>query len=188
MMNILQVFLVLLNYFWLSDDPVECASWYCDQHCFKIGSEVMESVWDAVSVLCPRLESLATKQGISTVNRKHRHAGEDMLWHPFTVWNGFCRENMRVALSMLMQSLPSTSVALANLIMLGKTANFLQNILTKSTLTLRFGIVGGCRKTVLPTLNIRRPRPSQPNSENAKHGASKWPLHIAKLTTAIHLP
>ena len=92
------VFLVLLNYFWLSDDPVECASWYCDQHCFKLGSEVIESVWDAVLVLCPRLSKLADKEGMPDNNRKRRHSRKDGLWHPFSVWNGFCRSNMRRSL------------------------------------------------------------------------------------------
>lgn len=97
-MNIFHLFLVLLNYFWLSDDPEESASWYCDQHCFKLGSEVIESVWDAVLVLCPRLEKLATKKGIPDNNRKRRHSKKDGLWHPFSVWNGYCRENMRRSL------------------------------------------------------------------------------------------
>lgn len=97
-MNILHIFLVLLNYFWLSDDPVECASWYCDQHCFKLGSEVIESVWDAVLLLAPDLEKLADAEGIPESNRKRRHSKADGLWHPFSVWNGFCRENMRRSL------------------------------------------------------------------------------------------
>lgn len=97
-MDILHALLVLLNYFWLSDDPVESASWYCDQHCFKVGSEVIESAWDAVLAICPRLGKLADDEGIPTNNRKRRHAGSEMLWHPFTIWNGFCRENLRRSL------------------------------------------------------------------------------------------
>ena len=92
------LFLILLNYFWLSDDPEESASWYCDQHCFKIGSEVIESVWDAVIVLAPCLQEEADKEGISQNNRKRRHSKKDGLWHPMSVWNGFCRSNMRRSL------------------------------------------------------------------------------------------
>lgn len=91
-------FIVILNYFWLSDDPVECASWYCDQHCFKLGSEVIESIWDAVLVLCPKLSKLADDEGIPANNRKRRHSREGGLWHPFSVWNGFCRANMHRSL------------------------------------------------------------------------------------------
>lgn len=89
---------VLLNYFWLSDDPEESASWYCDQHCFKVGSEVIESVWDVVLVLAPDLQELADEKGITQNNRKRRHSKKDGLWHPYSVWNGFCRANMKRSL------------------------------------------------------------------------------------------
>lgn len=92
------IFLVLLNYFWLSDDPVQSAKWYCDQHCFKIGAEVIESVWDAVLVLAPELSAKATSSGVPEVNRKKRHSKEGCLWHPLSVWNGLCRANMRRSL------------------------------------------------------------------------------------------
>jgi hypothetical protein len=88
----------LLNYFWLSDDPAESASWYCDQHCFKVGSEIIESVWDAVSVLAPHLKDEADEKGIPQTYRKYRHSKEDCLWHGFSVWNGFCRANMKRSL------------------------------------------------------------------------------------------
>jgi hypothetical protein len=94
-MDFIVILLVLLNYFWLSDDPDECASWYCDQHCFKIGSEVIESIWDPISVLAPELMDLATKQGIGITYRKNRHAPENGLWHPLSVWHGLCMSNMR---------------------------------------------------------------------------------------------
>lgn len=84
-----------LNYFWLSWDPVESASWYCDQHCFKIGSEVVESVWDSVLVFCPELGVMADRRGIGKANRRRRHAKEGMLWHPLSVWHGLCRANMK---------------------------------------------------------------------------------------------
>lgn len=86
---------MLLNYFWLSDDPEECASWYCDQHCFKIGSEVIESIWDPISVLAPDLFELATEQGISMAYRRRRHAPKDKLWHPLSIWHGLCMSNMK---------------------------------------------------------------------------------------------
>jgi hypothetical protein len=76
-----------LNYFWLSWDPVESAKWYCDQHCFKIGSEVIESIWDVVMVVCPDLEGTESM-------RKRRHARDGCLWHPLSVWHGLCRANM----------------------------------------------------------------------------------------------
>jgi hypothetical protein len=94
----IHLLLVLLNYFWLSWDPKESASWYCDQHCFKIGSEVMESVWDAVLVLSPELSELATKEGIPQSHRKRRHSKEGCLWHPLSVWNGLTRANMHRSL------------------------------------------------------------------------------------------
>lgn len=84
-----------LNYFWLSWDPVESAKWYCDQHCFKIGSEVIESIWDSVLVLCPDLSTLADDYQLSKANRKRRHAKEGALWHPLSVWHGLCIANMR---------------------------------------------------------------------------------------------
>jgi hypothetical protein len=84
-----------LNYFWLSHDPVETARWYCDQHCFKIGSEVVESIWDSVLVLCPELSKMADSKGMSKATRKRRHARDGVLWHPLSVWHGLCRANMR---------------------------------------------------------------------------------------------
>ncbi len=97
-MNIFHIFVVLLNYFWLSDDPDESASWYCDQHCFKLGAEVIESVWDSVLILDPEATIEADKQGIPNNNRKKRHSHTGGLWHPFSVWNGYCRANMRRSL------------------------------------------------------------------------------------------
>lgn len=96
--TIITLLFVLLNYFWLSDDPEESAAWYCDQHCFKLGSEVIESVWDAVLVLKPSLAKLATESGIPENNRKRRHSKPDGLWHPFSVWNGYCKANMHRSL------------------------------------------------------------------------------------------
>lgn len=94
-MNIFEILCALLNYFWLSDDPKESASWYCDQHCFKVGSEVIESVWDAVLVLAPKLQTLADEEDIPQNNRKRRHSKKDCLWHPLSIWHGFCRANMK---------------------------------------------------------------------------------------------
>jgi hypothetical protein len=103
------IFLILaLNYFWLSTDPEESASWYCDQHCFKIGAEVIESIWDSVMILAPHISVLATKKGIGMANRRGRHSGRftggkpngkpggkpNGLWHPLSVWHGLCRSNM----------------------------------------------------------------------------------------------
>lgn len=90
---ILICFIFLLNYFWLDNDPVKSASWYCDQHCFKIGSEVIESIWDAVDAVSPSLFSRATDQGIPMTYRRHRHAKKG-LWHPLSVWHCLCRANM----------------------------------------------------------------------------------------------
>lgn len=83
-----------LNYFWLSMDPVESASWYCDQHCFKIGSEVIESVWDVVLILCVELSAEADLLGFGKANRYKRHSRPDTLWHPLSVWHGMCRANL----------------------------------------------------------------------------------------------
>jgi hypothetical protein len=89
------IILFLLNYFWLSWDPEESAKWYCDQHCFKIGSEVVESVWDSVLVLAPELDEKADLEGITPFYRKQRHAKKGGLWHPLSVWHGLCRANMK---------------------------------------------------------------------------------------------
>jgi hypothetical protein len=83
-----------LNYFWLSWDPDESAKWYCDQHCFKIGSEVIESIWDSVLVLCPDLAREADELGFTKATRKRRHSKPGTLWHPLSVWHGLCRSNM----------------------------------------------------------------------------------------------
>lgn len=93
-----EIFFILLNYFWLSDDPVESAKWYCDQHCFKIGAEVIESVWDSILILAPELSAKATAAGVPEVNRKKRHSKAGCLWHPLSVWNGLCRANMQRSL------------------------------------------------------------------------------------------
>lgn len=87
--------LILLNYFWLSWDPDESASYYCDQHCFKIGSEVIESIWDGILVISPEISTKATNLGIPMTYRKARHAPADSLWHPLSVWHAQCRANMR---------------------------------------------------------------------------------------------
>lgn len=84
----------MVNYFWLSQDPEECASWYCDQHCFKIGSEVVESVWDSVLILYPKSSGLADEEYLTMAFRRYRHAKPDMMWHPLSVWHGLCRANM----------------------------------------------------------------------------------------------
>lgn len=97
-MDFIYIFIVLLNYFWLSYDPDESASMYCDQHCFKIGAELMESVWDVVLVLSPELSDEATSLGIPITNRKQRHSKKDCLWHPLSVWNGLCRANLHRSL------------------------------------------------------------------------------------------
>lgn len=86
-----EILFVLLNYFWLSDDPEQSAKWYCDQHCFKIGAEVMESIWDVVRVLAPDVKVVPS---VSV----GRHSKKDSLWHPLSVWNGLCRANMRRSL------------------------------------------------------------------------------------------
>lgn len=92
------VLFYLLNYFWLSWNPKESASWYCDQHCFKIGAEVIESVWDAVLVIAPELDQLADDKDIPKTYRKRRHSREDCLWHPLSVWNGLTRSNLHRSL------------------------------------------------------------------------------------------
>jgi len=83
-----------LNYFWLSWDPNESARLYCDQHCFKIGSEVVESIWDVVMTICPELNIKADDLGLTKANRKRRHSRVGTLWHPLSVWHGLCFSNM----------------------------------------------------------------------------------------------
>lgn len=95
-MDIIIIFFILLNYFWLSDDPDESASMYCDQHCFKIGSELMESIWDVVLVLSPELSHEFS--GGPGISETRRHSRKDCLWHPLSVWNGLCRSNLHRSL------------------------------------------------------------------------------------------
>lgn len=88
---------VALNYFWLDLDPDVSASWYCDQHVFKIHSEVVESVWDAFLTLDPSLGDLADAEGLSKTYRKGRHApyvrGKEGRSHPLSRWNTLARAN-----------------------------------------------------------------------------------------------
>jgi hypothetical protein len=90
-MLLVVILIALLNYFWLSLDPKECAGWYADQHCFKIGSEVIESVWDAVLTHKPQIEQIADEQGISKSYRKRRHAKVGQKYHPLSLWNVLCK-------------------------------------------------------------------------------------------------
>ena len=93
-----RVVVLLLNYFWLSMDPEQCAAMYCDQHCFKIGMEIIESVWDGVLVLAPELDDEATEMNISRASRAKRHSKPGCMWHPLSVWNAACRANMKRSL------------------------------------------------------------------------------------------
>jgi len=79
-------------------DPVECAHMMCDQHCFKIGSEIIESVWDGVLVLAPDLGQEADILGIPGGYRNKRHSKQGHMWHPFSVWNTACKANMKRSL------------------------------------------------------------------------------------------
>lgn len=96
----------LLNYFWLSLDPKESAGWYCDQHVFKIHSEVIESVWDAVIFLNPELKERALEQGMKPTYMKQRHSGGAFgggtsggrRWHPLSLWNVLRKENAKRSL------------------------------------------------------------------------------------------
>lgn len=87
------IFLQLLNYFWLSLDPRESASWYCDQHCFKIHTELISAVWDSVLTLAPWVEDWADTCGIPRSYRTQRHARPGRKWHPLSKWTGICRGN-----------------------------------------------------------------------------------------------
>lgn len=87
-----------LNYFWLSFDPRESASWYCDQHCFKIHTEIIESVWDSVLSLAPWVEDWANQSGISKTYRNRRHSKPGTKWHPLSKWTGLCRGNALTSL------------------------------------------------------------------------------------------
>lgn len=87
------IFLQLLNYFWLSLDPRESASWYCDQHCFKIHTELISAVWDSVLTLAPWVEEYADSKNIPRSYRTRRHAKPGQKWHPLSKWTGICRGN-----------------------------------------------------------------------------------------------
>jgi hypothetical protein len=83
----------MVNYFWLSLDPDQSARWYCDQHCFKIGAEVVESIWTPALLLAPHLAQRAERLGIKKTYMYRRTTKG--LWHPLYVWHGLCRANMR---------------------------------------------------------------------------------------------
>ena len=92
-MNLTLIFVALLNYFWLSMDPVESARWYSDAHCFKIGSEVVEMLWDAAILINPDLEKKSDAQNVPKTYRRRRHSKPGCLAHPLVVWTGLCRAN-----------------------------------------------------------------------------------------------
>jgi len=94
-MRALYLLFFLLNYFWLSWDPKKSASYYCDQHVYKIGSEVIESVWDAVLELAPELGEKATKKGLNLTYRHRRHSKPGMMWHPLSVWHCLSKANLK---------------------------------------------------------------------------------------------
>jgi hypothetical protein len=82
------LFLYFLNYFWLSKNPDESARAYCDQHCFKIHSELITSIWDVVLELAPELVDEALEKGVTRAYINGRHSK-----HPLTLWNGICLGN-----------------------------------------------------------------------------------------------
>lgn len=88
------MFLVLLNYFWLSFDPRDTAEQYCDQHCFKIHSEVISSVWNAVLEAAPWVEPLADEAQVPKsyrIGTRHRK-------HPLSKWAGLSAANCYTSL------------------------------------------------------------------------------------------
>lgn len=92
------ILFVFLNYFWLSKDPKENASWYCDQHAFKIHSEVIASVWDAVLELAPWIGQLADEEEIPKTYRTRIHARPGQRWHPLSAWNAISYGNCLTSL------------------------------------------------------------------------------------------
>ena len=74
-------------------DPVESARWYSDAHCFKIGSEVVEMLWDAAILINPDLEAKADAAEVPKTYRRRRHSKPGCLAHPLVVWTGLCRAN-----------------------------------------------------------------------------------------------
>lgn len=97
---------VLLNYFWLSYDPRLTAKMLCDQHCFKIHTEVISAVWDSVLELAPWVEDLASEEKIPRTYRNRIHARPGSFnpsetqpkWHPLSKWCGISRNNAKTAL------------------------------------------------------------------------------------------
>lgn len=94
----MRILFTLLNYFWLSPDPKLNAKWYCDQHCFKIHTELISSVWDAVSEIAPWLCEEADEAKIPNSYRGRIHARPGSKWHPLSAWNGLCLENCLTSL------------------------------------------------------------------------------------------
>jgi hypothetical protein len=89
----LRLLAVSLNYFWLDLDPVKSAAQYCDQHAFKIHSELVESVWDAFLMLSPSLDAEASAAGLPPTYRKRRHSKPGGKSHPLSRWNTLARGN-----------------------------------------------------------------------------------------------
>lgn len=94
MIYILFLFLILnkinsLTYFWLDHDSVISASQYCDQHCFKIASEIVIALWCVVKMFNFDLYKLATKENIPFAYRKI------VRKHTLILWTGLCRANFK---------------------------------------------------------------------------------------------
>lgn len=94
MIFILFLFLILskinsLNYFWLDHDSQISASQYCDQHCFKIASELAIALWCVVKIFNFKIYQHATQKNISFAYRKITRK------HPLILWNGLCRANFK---------------------------------------------------------------------------------------------
>lgn len=79
-----------LNYFWLDHNSVISASQYCDQHCFKIASELVIALWCVVRLFNLQIYQLATKEKISFA---YRNLTRDK--HPLILWSGLCRANFK---------------------------------------------------------------------------------------------
>jgi hypothetical protein len=88
-----RILFVALNYFWLDPDPDVSAEQYCDQHAFKIHSELIESVWDAFLTLSPDVATEADATGVSQTYRKQRHRSKGGKTHPLSRWNTLARAN-----------------------------------------------------------------------------------------------
>lgn len=80
------VLLLWLNYFPLHRVAKESAKRLPDQLAFKIHSEIVEAIHDAMAIIYPPWDQLAEEGGLSKNMRLHRHSKAGSVGHPMIAW------------------------------------------------------------------------------------------------------